>query len=232
MSKKDRNGGDAVVHLRKNLVHLHAEPWGEEFPSPPEFRPVPYLGFDTFWSDAQVLVNHLWMKCDTDDGRVFVYADSVPNMDSTTVQSIMAELCAVGLVSAVLYDGGFMVDLPEPGSLFAPSVIGETPFHELQAIHDMSHSKLRGGVYVMRTGWGRTAAIKVGISGNIESRFKQAATFSPWGLTLLYRIPGDGKDERALHQLLRPYRIRSEWFRWDMKVKGLLESFIQTRVRS
>jgi len=221
------SGGAATCVPARNLRHLNPDDWAA---GAPEFRRVPIVSHPDEDATAQQVVNHLWTREGAEDGRVFVYADSVPGVSTVVVREVMTDLCAVGLVSAVLYDGGFIVHLSEHGHLFAPNMVGESPFHEVENIIDMSSSTLRGGVYVMRAGYGRNAAIKVGISGNIESRFKQAATFSPWGLTLVYRIPGDGKDERALHQLLRPYRLRGEWFMWDAQVKTLLESFIQTRV--
>lgn len=223
MNENDRESGDAGVQAPMTD--------GRRGEGSPMWVAIPVVEPDDIDGAMMSVVMRVWIKADG-VGHAFIYADEVSGVAPVDVCDAVARLCRTGLMSAIAYDGGFICHLATEGCLLPPSSVQASPSQFEPSTIDLSDSRLRGGVYVMRTGWGPSTAIKIGISSNIESRLKQAGTFSPHGVCLLYRIPGGERDERALHQLLAPYRLRGEWFRWDMKVRALIESFIATRVRS
>jgi hypothetical protein len=56
-------------------------------------------------------------------------------------------------------------------------------------------------------------AVKIGFTDDLYMRLKSIQTGNPAELTLLAKVRGTLGAEKALHALLRPYRIRLEWFR-------------------
>lgn len=67
-----------------------------------------------------------------------------------------------------------------------------------------------GWVYFIRGG----QHIKIGWSPDPEKRLKALATGNAHPLTVLAKFPGSVRDEKLLHRLLKPYRVRAdgEWF--------------------
>ena len=57
--------------------------------------------------------------------------------------------------------------------------------------------------------------IKIGFTGaaDAEDRLRQLQTGSPSGLILLATIPGEQKDEHALHERFKDARVHGEWFK-------------------
>lgn len=78
-----------------------------------------------------------------------------------------------------------------------------------------------GWVYFISDG----EAIKIGWSPNPHTRKKALATGNPRPLKVLAQIPGSIRDEKLLHLLLAPYRIRTdgEWFRAEKPLWALVD---------
>jgi hypothetical protein len=60
-----------------------------------------------------------------------------------------------------------------------------------------------------------TGDVKVGRTANIENRLQQLQNGVPHALKLLLHLPGQGSEERGLHDRLKPFRTRGEWFTED-----------------
>jgi len=75
-------------------------------------------------------------------------------------------------------------------------------------------------VYVMTIPGGY---IKVGMATDVEARLKNIQTSNPHLVQVVYKSPKLSADnarylETMVHDALRPYRTRGEWFRVDPKV--------------
>lgn len=55
--------------------------------------------------------------------------------------------------------------------------------------------------------------IKIGMSGDVETRRQQLASWAPWGIEILCAFPGGQMRESALKWALRHYQIQGEWLR-------------------
>lgn len=58
--------------------------------------------------------------------------------------------------------------------------------------------------------------IKIGCGTNPTARRKRLQTALPYHLKLLKHVPGGLNEERILHERLKEWRIRGEWF-WPSK---------------
>jgi hypothetical protein len=72
-------------------------------------------------------------------------------------------------------------------------------------------------LYIMRTDDG--LIVKVGISGNVESRLLTMQAHSPVRLQICFsqELTRAKGCERYLHRVLMMYRIHGEWFRIDYR---------------
>jgi hypothetical protein len=68
--------------------------------------------------------------------------------------------------------------------------------------------------------------VKIGIAANPWNRFKNLQVANPRRLTLLAVVPATADLERLLHSILRPDRIRGEWFASTPRVLAVVEEFI------
>lgn len=55
--------------------------------------------------------------------------------------------------------------------------------------------------------------VKIGMTGDVEGRRKQLASWAPWGIEIVATIPGGQMREAALKWALRDYLIQGEWLR-------------------
>lgn len=60
--------------------------------------------------------------------------------------------------------------------------------------------------------------VKIGYSGWVDHRLNTLRSQTRRELQLLRTIPGDMKDEKALHRRFQEYRIEGEWFRLEGKL--------------
>lgn len=66
-------------------------------------------------------------------------------------------------------------------------------------------------IYFIQSGNG--GPIKIGFTeSDVQARFSQLQTGSPYPLTLLGVIHGDQNAEKALHEKFKAHHIRNEWF--------------------
>lgn len=63
--------------------------------------------------------------------------------------------------------------------------------------------------------------MKVGFSRNVQRRLAQIQDGGPLQLFVVDEFPGSVNDERAVHDLLKEYRIRGEWFQSDAVLEFL-----------
>lgn len=54
---------------------------------------------------------------------------------------------------------------------------------------------------------------KIGYAANVEQRLIRLQTGSPVKLSILFKVRGDVRVERALHAAFAEYRTHGEWFR-------------------
>ena len=90
---------------------------------------------------------------------------------------------------------------------------------EEQEIYDgnnLPKKKSKGFLYFFQGQSG--GAIKIGYSSSPEKRLKELQTGYPDALKILLMIPGDEKAERVLHQQLKDFRLKGEWFKPDRYV--------------
>lgn len=73
----------------------------------------------------------------------------------------------------------------------------------------------QGYVYFLRIVGVSEDIYKVGFTTNIRSRIQALQTACPFELELSHYILGTQDDEKRVHWLLRPYRLRGEWFSGD-----------------
>lgn len=65
--------------------------------------------------------------------------------------------------------------------------------------------------------------VKIGYTGRrVKKRLSEGQTFVSQELVLLAETYGTREDEARLHLLLRPYRIRGEWYRYEDIIKELV----------
>jgi hypothetical protein len=73
---------------------------------------------------------------------------------------------------------------------------------------------------------GQYGPIKIGYTDNLEKRLRSLQTGNHDDLRLIYSMPGERDDEKALHTKFAKHHIRGEWFRSDGEIIGYyLESF-------
>lgn len=83
--------------------------------------------------------------------------------------------------------------------------------------------KVTGYVYFVQSAAG---PIKIGYSKDPQERIKDIATHNPERLFLLACTPGSLTDERRIHKVAKPYRIRGEWYTPSFPILELIH-FIQ-----
>lgn len=54
--------------------------------------------------------------------------------------------------------------------------------------------------------------VKIGVTGNVQSRLDELRTGSPVPLHVMWKTSGDRELEYGLHEYFAPYRIHGEWF--------------------
>jgi hypothetical protein len=77
-------------------------------------------------------------------------------------------------------------------------------------------------VYVI--GWPDYPLVKIGLSGDVDERFRQIRTMSPVPLQVLWKTPGGQRLETALHRYFRSVREHGEWFRLPDPVNAVKEA--------
>lgn len=60
-----------------------------------------------------------------------------------------------------------------------------------------------------------TGMIKIGRSKNPDKRLKQLQTGNPNKLKLIASFKGEGWREKLIHEDLRCFRLKGEWFHYD-----------------
>lgn len=65
--------------------------------------------------------------------------------------------------------------------------------------------------------------VKIGKTTNVDTRFSQLQTASPFDLRFIDIIEGD--HESKIHELLAAQRVRGEWFVLDAHVYDVLRLF-------
>jgi len=80
----------------------------------------------------------------------------------------------------------------------------------------------RPGVYFVRSEG--DGSVKIGFSVRPSLRVQQLRTSSPHALILIAIMPGDKRDERALHRRFRSARIHGEWFRPVPELLAFIEA--------
>lgn len=73
---------------------------------------------------------------------------------------------------------------------------------------------MRGGDHLYIMQMGRTGAIKVGRSSDVERRRQELQTGCPYEVRVLLVAEGQGHREAQLHRFLRPFRLRHEKGEW------------------
>jgi len=68
-----------------------------------------------------------------------------------------------------------------------------------------------------------TEKIKIGVAGDVELRLSNLQVGSPYKLLLLVSFPGNELLEKILHNLLKPYKVRGEWFKMDDEVLDVID---------
>ena len=75
-------------------------------------------------------------------------------------------------------------------------------------------------IYAIQMGNG---PVKIGKAKNPRSRLRELSTGSPYVLKLLAAVDWHDSNERLLHQYLRFYRLRGEWFEPSDEVLTVVE---------
>ena len=75
-------------------------------------------------------------------------------------------------------------------------------------------------IYVAQVG--ETGRVKIGSAVDVERRLMWLRSKEP-GLVLRRTLPGGVKWERQIHQALRPWRIKGEWYRPAPEVTVLFD---------
>lgn len=92
--------------------------------------------------------------------------------------------------------------------------------HKFCKGHDESGSHQIDCVYFA---WSPEAAsVKIGYSSNIKKRLIGLQTSSPYELVLFAYITGNKEFEAALHENLKDYRLKGEWFMTSDKVINVM----------
>lgn len=80
-------------------------------------------------------------------------------------------------------------------------------------------------IYFIRAG--DSGNIKIGYTaGSAERRMKQLQTGNIFDLELLGTIPGEMQDEKSMHQELKEYALRGEWFRSATELMAVILEMI------
>jgi hypothetical protein len=82
-------------------------------------------------------------------------------------------------------------------------------------------SRARFTVYVIEAPG--TGMAKIGITGDLEGRFRNLTDGSPVPLTILYSFDGRARDEAALHWRFLADRSHGEWFRVTDEMRAFVE---------
>ena len=67
--------------------------------------------------------------------------------------------------------------------------------------------------------------VKFGITRRIEHRRANLQTSSPHEIKILGSFFGTFRDEQAIHDSLKEYHVRGEWFRYEGKAKDIADGF-------
>lgn len=106
---------------------------------------------------------------------------------------------------------------------FFGKVYIEGTFTEKMFFNDI---KISSGVYVIKVQ--NSSKYKIGRTINIKKRIKQFSTGNPFNIKLLYFIETINykKLEKNLHNILKQFRIKGEWFNFEDNDLVELESAI------
>lgn len=77
--------------------------------------------------------------------------------------------------------------------------------------------KTRGWVYFITEG-SRRQAMKIGFSVDPQRRLKSIQTDNPSPIKMIGMVPAFKEHEKWLHKLLKPWRIRGEWYSCDQTI--------------
>ena len=67
--------------------------------------------------------------------------------------------------------------------------------------------------------------VKFGLTRRIEHRRANLQTSSPYKIEILGSFFGSFRDEQAIHDSLKEYHVRGEWFRYEGKAKHIADGF-------
>jgi hypothetical protein len=71
-------------------------------------------------------------------------------------------------------------------------------------------------VYFLKSG----DFVKIGVTANLEQRMRDHAISNP-NIELMFTIPFDERNEKALHELFKDRRHKGEWFRFGDLLEGI-----------
>lgn len=64
--------------------------------------------------------------------------------------------------------------------------------------------------------------VKVGFATDYDKRLADIQTSNPYEITSLGAVPALACDEKHVHQLLKPWRKRGEWYHYEDEVETLV----------
>ena len=73
-------------------------------------------------------------------------------------------------------------------------------------------------IYFFQT---ESGPVKIGITFNVERRFKIAQTFNHERLQIIGTFPGNSKIEKTIQGMFREHHMRGEWFRGDKEITSI-----------
>lgn len=91
------------------------------------------------------------------------------------------------------------------------------------AKRSMIERETNGGCVVYFVQELSTGAVKIGVTGNLKSRFYMLRVNSPHEMVVLAHVPGDERLERYLHDRFCDSCIRGEWFRLTPELLACIE---------
>lgn len=76
-------------------------------------------------------------------------------------------------------------------------------------------------------GMGGTDFVKIGFTGDIDSRLSKMRSDNPCDLRVLACYEGDRLLERSYHRKFVRSRVRGDWFRFSEEIKKFLEAGLE-----
>ena len=74
--------------------------------------------------------------------------------------------------------------------------------------------------------------VKIGKAsfGDVGARIEDMQTGCPYDMRILAVVPGDLKEERALHSRFSAFKVRGEWFRLEPELSSHIDSLRKTPI--